>query len=57
MRKKLFYNSYMLDSEQLQDLDKLISKGLKHTELENMRYTDMLTSEQELLEEAQYIIS
>ncbi len=41
--KKIYFNGYMLDSEQWQDLDVMIASGrVGHRELENKRYSDVL---------------
>lgn len=53
----IYYNSYLYDSETLLDIDKLIANGLSHTELEGKRYTDKLSGEDELIKEAEMILS
>lgn len=55
--KKVFYNEFMLDEEQLQDIDILISEGLRYEELENEKYSHMLAGNKEQIEDAKDILS
>lgn len=47
---KVYYNSYLLDPEVLDDIDSIIQLGLSHVELEGKKYTDMVSGDDALID-------
>jgi hypothetical protein len=42
MKKKIYFNGYLLDQEQWQELDKLVeAEMIEHRELENHKFADV----------------